>query len=105
MNKKIEANQQEKNKLKSDLEESRDQVELLEFQVLEMEEEINGLMKRTLSTNSKVDAGSMTEDILNTILGSADSGCSSLEHSRSSSMSLDVEDIVGIGKDYRVCVF
>ena len=98
----MEAEQQEKNKLKSDLQESRDQVELLEFQVLELEEEINGLTKYTLSTNSVVDVGSITEDIMNTTFGSADSGCSSLEHSRSSSMSLDVEEIVGIGKDYRV---
>ena len=102
INKRIEAEQQQKYKLKSDLLESRDQVELLEFQVLELEEEINGLTKCKPATNSIVDVGTMTEDISNNIVRSADSGCSSLEHSRSSSMSLDVEEMVEIGKDYRV---
>ena len=102
INKKIYAEQQEKNKLRSDLQDSRDQVDLLEFQVLELEEEINGLTKCKPATNSIVDVGTMTEDISNNIVRSADSGCSSLEHSRSSSMSLDVEEIVERGKDYRV---
>ena len=98
----MEAETQEKNKIKSDLQESRDQVELLEFQVLELEEEINGFTKNNVSNKCKINVGTITEDILSTIFGATDSGCSSLEHSRSSSMSLDVEEAVEKGKDYRV---
>jgi len=99
LSEKIRVLEEREARLRSELQDSKDQAELLEFRVLELEEcqekvqQPNQLlvgreMKRT------VDAGTETDTDF------TDSGCPSLQHSRCPSVTTD-EDIAEIQRDFR----
>ena len=100
LSEKIRVLEEREARLRSELQDSKDQAELLEFRVLELEEcqekvqQPNQLlvgreMKRT------VDAGTETDTDF------TDSGCPSMQHSRCPSVTTD-EDIAEIQRDFRV---
>jgi len=98
LSEKIRVLEEREGRLRSELQDSKDQAELLEFRVLELEEcqekaqPIQALqvkdMKQTVDTGTETD----TELI--------DSGCSSIQHSRCPSVATD-EDISEIQRDFR----
>lgn len=98
LSEKIRVLEEREGRLRSELQDSKDQAELLEFRVLELEEcqekaqPILGSqvkdMKQTVDTGTETD----TELI--------DSGCSSIQHSRCPSVATD-EDIAEFQRDFR----
>jgi len=98
LSEKIRVLEEREGRLRSELQDSKDQAELLEFRVLELEEcqekaqPIQALqvkdMKQTVDTGTETD----TELI--------DSGCSSIQHSRCPSVATD-EEIAEIQRDFR----
>jgi len=98
LSEKIRVLEEREGRLRSELQDSKDQAELLEFRVLELEEcqektqpiqvaQVKD-MKQTVDTGTETD----TELI--------DSGCSSIQHSRCPSVATD-EDIAEIQRDFR----
>jgi len=98
LSEKIRVLEEREGRLRSELQDSKDQAELLEFRVLELEEcqekaqPIQALqvkdMKQTVDTGTETDT-----DLI-------DSGCSSIQHSRCPSVATD-EDISEIQRDFR----
>merc|ERR1712106_972382 len=98
LSEKIRVLEEREGRLRSELQDSKDQAELLEFRGLELEEcqektqpiqvaQVKD-MKQTVDTGTETD----TELI--------DSGCSSIQHSRCPSVATD-EDIAEIQRDFR----
>jgi len=97
LSEKIRVLEEREGRLRSELQDSKDQAELLEFRVLELEECQEKTqpspvtlkdMKQTVDTSTETDSELI------------DSGCSSIQHSRCPSVATD-EDIAEIQRDFR----
>eukprot|EP00092_Neocalanus_flemingeri_P060393 GFUD01072374.1.p1 GENE.GFUD01072374.1~~GFUD01072374.1.p1 ORF type:complete len:2138 (-),score=539.44 GFUD01072374.1:426-6839(-) len=95
LSEKIRVLEEREGRLRSELQDSKDQAELLEFRVLELEEcQEKTQPSQVRDMKQTVDTGTETDTDL------IDSGCSSIQHSRCPSVATD-EDIAEIQRDFR----
>jgi len=98
LSEKIRVLEERDGRLRSELQDSKDQAELLEFRVLELEECQEKIQPsqgpQVKDIKKTVDTGTETDTEL------IDSGCSSIQHSRCPSVATD-DDIAEIQRDFR----
>lgn len=87
---KLRLMEERESRLNSEIQEARDQAELLEFRVLELEE----LQDKNTKQPSKEDECQLKDMATETDLDLIDSGFSSLRHSRSSSVTTELDEVV-----------
>lgn len=87
---KLRLMEERESRLNSEIQEAKDQAELLEFRVLELEE----LQDKNTKPPSKEDECQLKDMATETDLDLIDSGFSSLRHSRSSSVTTELDEVV-----------